>query len=437
MNKALFDLPILKNASRWIIAYSGGVDSHILLKLAVEAATDRQKILAVHIHHGLSPFADNWLHHCQTVAQDLNIEFKSINVNLADRQGKSLEAHAREARYAALANLVDKQDILLTGHHADDQAETFLLQLFRGAGIKGLSAMPAIKPFSKGHLVRPLLAISRQEIMEYAKEQHLSWITDESNEDISFDRNFIRHELMPLLQTRWPTLPTLLNRSAKHMADSDILLMDQGRKHYQAAQIELKPLNLGYLKTGIISRLTIEPLLRLSTMELNNTLRNWLHDSQVRLPSEKNLSRVKPELLDSAQDAQPLISWDKYNVRRFEGEIYLSFNVLDCQIAKAPRNDNAKKINPQKTYHWDTKTSLELPIGTLTTALAQELNLQNLVEVHFRKGGEHFHPANRSHSQCLKKLFQEWHIPTWLRDRIPLFYIKNELVAVLHYKSKR
>jgi tRNA(Ile)-lysidine synthase len=462
LNK-LFEFSLLNSAPRWIIAYSGGVDSHVLLKLAIDAAgAQSRKILVIHVHHGLSPFADSWLTHCQMTAKNLSVEFKGVKVNLANRNGESLEAYARAARYEALAECLEEGDVLLTGHHQDDQAETFLLQLMRGAGLKGLSVMPQRKTFSKGFLVRPFLSVSRQAIFAYATANQLVWINDESNSDLKFDRNFMRQEIIPLLQSRWPALNAVLSRTSRHMAEGDSLLMELGREDYRTAghilpafkEVVAMPAkagiqrntlcssveslgtsglsgykklteqnqNIGYFKTGILARLSISVLSHLSDLRLKNALRAWLHDLNIPLPSEALLSRLQLELMASADDKQGLVTWDNYELRSFNQEIYL------CEKLEV--------FESRQIYEWDGKTTLTLPIGTLTPELAKALNLEGqAVQIRFRQGGERFHPEGRAHSQTLKNLFQEWGIPTWLRDRVPLFYINNQLLAVLKYKQ--
>lgn len=207
------------NKTKFLIAYSGGMDSHVLLHSIHDLRRQNPllKIRAVHIHHGLNPNADYWVKHCSAICEQLNIELivKTINVK---KNKHSLEALARELRYQEFIKIINTDECLLTAHHADDQAETLLLQLFRGGGPKGLAAMPKYKNFAQGSFLRPLLEFSRKDLYDYACKNQLNWIEDDSNENIGHDRNFVRHKLMPIITERWPGILTTLARSAEHCA---------------------------------------------------------------------------------------------------------------------------------------------------------------------------------------------------------------------------
>ncbi len=421
------DSPLLNQASRWVIGFSGGVDSQVLLNLANESAKEyHKKIIAVHIHHGLNPKADEWAAHCKKVCAELQLPCHIIKIKVNTENGASLEAAAREARYQALAEFMQPGDILLTGHHQDDQAETLLLQLMRGAGVKGLAAMGLDSRLRENDvIVRPLLHTSRNDILAYAKQHNLQWIHDDSNDNTRFDRNFLRQEILPKLTNRWPQAVNNMTRSAEHCAEADDLLMQLGRQDYQPAT-KINKLNLSeFLTQDIITRLAIKPLVSLSNTRLKNALRTWLHDFDILMPSEIKLQHIIQDMLLSADDANPVVSWSDIELRRFNHELYL------CK--------SLPSFDTTKTYQWDLKSDLVLSIGTLTPAgleqakITKNFTLQpgKIYTIRFRQGGEQFHPADRTHSQSLKKLFQEWQIPTWLRDRTPLLYDENSLVAVL------
>ncbi|MCK5647371.1 MAG: tRNA lysidine(34) synthetase TilS, partial [Gammaproteobacteria bacterium] len=213
---------------KYLIAYSGGVDSHVLLHLCSQLKNSPtgfdQSFSAVYIDHGLSPHAKKWGRHCQHICFELDIPLTIIEVDASQKKGQSPEASARTARYQAFSQLLDNKECLLTAQHLDDQAETLLLQLLRGSGTKGLSAMPRNKPFAKGFLCRPILDYKKQDILEYARRHRLEWIEDESNLEQRFDRNYLRHTVLPLLEKRWPAMKENFAKSAEVLAESQLLL---------------------------------------------------------------------------------------------------------------------------------------------------------------------------------------------------------------------
>ncbi|MBL4647518.1 MAG: tRNA lysidine(34) synthetase TilS [Gammaproteobacteria bacterium] len=391
-------------AKRIIIAYSGGLDSHVLLHLASNYCTKRQTLLAVHINHGLQTQAVQWAKHCEKICDALAIPWQVINLHLGDEKN-NIEATARAARYQALAKFVKKNDVLLMGHHVDDQAETYLLQLLRGAGIKGLAAMPQSALFAEGHLVRPLLTTTRAQLHDYAQQHQLHWIEDASNQDLRFDRNFLRQQVIPLLKQRWPQIANTIARSAQHCARADSLLSD-------LAHADLSDI--------ITDKLSVKKLLLLSVQRQMNAIRTWLHYLKLPLPSEKKLQHVVNDVLHAKADATPLVSWHGVQIRRYRHYLY----------AMTP----LAFFDPQQTFAWQLPKPLTLPIGTVTIKDIEQLDLKKLpthLTIRFRQGGEYFHPAGRQHSQCLKKLMQTWHIPPWQRQRIPLLYHQQQLIAVL------
>ncbi len=210
-----------------IVGFSGGMDSRVLLRLAARYCKQHSiACLAVHVHHGLSANADEWQIHCERWAKEEAVEFVCERVILAKDSGDSLEQLARQARYQALCQHIENGDLLLTGQHLDDQAETMLLALKRGSGPKGLSSMASSMAFSLGTLVRPLLNATRRDIERYAQQQQLQWVEDESNTDTRFDRNFLRQNVLPVLSQRWPSFAQAASRSARLCAKQEQLLKE-------------------------------------------------------------------------------------------------------------------------------------------------------------------------------------------------------------------
>ena len=409
--------PTEKN--RYVIAYSGGIDSLVLLHCFNQANV---AVRAVHVHHGLQAVADDWVTHCQKTCEQLNIPLDVLYVDAKQKQGTSPEESARNARYEALQDNLTGGECLVTAQHLNDQAETLLLQLFRTASTAGLSAMPASRRFGDFIHIRPLLPFSRKEIESYAKENGLHWIEDPSNQDIAFDRNFLRKDIFPLLENRWPDVVTQLSTVTSLQSNNLRVLEDM-------AAIDLA--NASVLKSNpskacifeIMSMLSIEKLMQLSRPRLLNMLRYWVMLTLDKKPTRNLLEEIEKSLVYSQQDANPDIVFSGYAFRKFQNHLFLL------------KNNNKPVL--QNDLDWDPASPLILPDlnvqlkAKMTTGkgLSKKL-LEEPLKISFRKGGEKFHPSERRHSQSLKKLLQEEGIPSWERDVIPLVYFKDELIAV-------
>ncbi len=286
------------------IAYSGGVDSHVLLH-AMAQLRDQNKewvVRAVHINHGLHPNADSWEAHCREICTSLKIPLTTEKIQLDIKPGDSIEEMARNARYAAFEEQIERGENLLTAHTQNDQAETLLLQLLRGSGVKGLSAMPIKKPLGTGYLVRPLLECTRDDVITYARQNDLRWIEDDTNVEQRFNRNYLRHEIFPLLRRRWPEVFLMMSRSATHCAESAALLD------------ELADLDLQTLSHE--NKLSVRALLLLSDIRRRNVLRRWIRQHGFRVPNKKHLEQIEKDVLLSAKDAKPIFSWGVAEIRR-------------------------------------------------------------------------------------------------------------------------
>jgi tRNA(Ile)-lysidine synthase len=280
------------------ISYSGGLDSHVLLHvLAQLQRTIPLKLRVIHVNHNLSKNAQAWVQHCARVCDELNIELTVVVVDAHAGSGESPENKARQARYAAIKAKISAGDILLTAHHQDDQAETLLLQLCRGAGPKGLAAMPARKVFGKGYLGRPLLTCTRASLREYALAHQLHWIEDESNTNQDFARNFMRHEVLPVLQQRWPSVTATLARSAGNCAEAQHLL-DEMAVADTAAVLGTEP-----------NTLAVSKLLALSAQRQRQVLRFWLRELGFTVPGIVKLRQIQRDMLLARADRQPMIQW--------------------------------------------------------------------------------------------------------------------------------
>jgi tRNA(Ile)-lysidine synthase len=411
------DLPnILHNftsAARWLIAYSGGVDSHVLLHCLAELKRKNPRwpeLIAVHINHQLQDEANQWQQHCQQQCDQLGLPLltRTVSVNKSPRQ--SLEEQAREARYQAFSQMLNENDVLMLGHHQDDQVETFFLRLLRGSGSTGMSAMPNSRPLGAGQLLRPLLTMSRQQIVQTAREARLQWIEDPSNQSDGFDRNFLRLKVLPLLPERWPNYQQTVARCSRLSDDSRQLVRELAQLDAERLQLDLQA-----------SSWSIEALQSLSAIRAKNLLRFWLSQRGLAIPSEAQLQAVMEEVIAAREDADPLVRWGHVEARRFAGEL-----IVMPALAE---------FNPQQEQSWQGEQCSLPGSGKLSIQSVEGSGLKELsdLSIRFRQGGERCQPVGRGGSQTLKKLFQEYRVPTWLRDRVPLIYSGDQLVAVAGY----
>ena len=400
----------LPETGRYLIAYSGGRDSHVLLH-ALCLLRDRlpASIEAIHIDHGLQSASGRWASHCLQVCRDLQVPCKTIALELKTVKGKSTEAIARNARYQAIIELMQPGDTLLTAHHQDDQAETVLLQLLRGAGPAGLAAMPEVAAFGPGYRARPLLGFPRGKLAAYALEQQLKWVEDPSNRDTRFDRNYLRNEVMPPLARRWPSLARTLSRSARHCAEARSLIDEMADR------------DLTGLLDGPTGTLSIDGLCALPKPRARAVLRAWIQHRAFELPDTARLDRILGEMTGAARDRNPLVHWPGVEVRRYRNRLYL--------------REPPGIVDPDLEIDWDLGRPLELPSGL--GVLHLELQPFCLPEGHdhmgkvsFRAKGERVRPAGRPGSQSFKNFFQQRAVPPWERGRIPLLYLGGELAAV-------
>lgn len=299
----------------WVVAYSGGLDSHVLLHVMSEIQkNDPDMILqAVHVNHQLNPAAEQWVLHCQKTAESLYIPLQIETISIEFQKGDSLEEKARNARYAALQKYLSEKTILLTAHHANDQAETFLLQALRGAGPKGLSAMPVKKNLGDSGMIRPLLSFSRAILEHYAIENHLVWIEDDSNHDPRFRRNYLRHTVMPLLENTWPSVAINFSRSARLLAEHETVIAEIAREDFLRV-VE---------NTVDVSVLNLKKLLSLSDARQRLVLRVWFSENQLRMPNEKHVKQIQQDVLHAGTDAHPIFMLGKTRIVRKQGLLFI------------------------------------------------------------------------------------------------------------------
>lgn len=442
------------------VALSGGVDSIVLLDLLLPLSAQMEfSLSAVHVNHGISAHADEWSRFCDELCQSQGVPFRLAYVKVRQKPGESLEAAARDERYRIFSQ--QHTDYIVLAQHLDDQAETLLLQLLRGAGVKGLSGMPALRSLTPNdmspslpagepastasaasregpRLLRPLLEVSRREIEEYARARTLHWITDESNDDVSFDRNFLRHEVLPLVEKRFPSYRGNFLRASRHVAEASGLLDE-------LAQMDSKGTAAG--------KLHVEDLRKLSLARGKNLLRYMLAREGAILPSAVKLDEILRQLLSARPDAKVHILFGAAEIRCFKGAIHVRHvrgrvresAETDWQVAwngekqlgipelggtlVFRRREGQKEEKPGKGE--EGKESEE---GAATSLRETGISLEKLiaqpVSIRPRKGGERLRPDCKRPRRSLKNLLREASLPPWERQSLPLMFSGEHLVCV-------
>ncbi|WP_456403777.1 tRNA lysidine(34) synthetase TilS [Thiolapillus sp.] len=409
--KLLDTLLTLPVPDQYWVAFSGGMDSTLLLHALSKIRTQLPAPLAaIHINHGLQAKALEWEQFCRETCARLDIPLTNLQLNLRPAYGESLEAQARDARYAAIAARMKSQDMLLTAHHGDDQVETFLLQLMRGAGVSGLASMPLIRRWQPGWLARPLLEYGRDELRQWAEQEHLQWQDDPSNERLNIRRNYLRHKVIPLLKEQWPGLISTTGRSARHCAEAAHLMREVGVADLSLVRDEGRPWQM------LIAGLEV-----LSPQRQKNLLRYWIRHQGLPVPGHQIIERILTEVMTARQTGSPLLSWKSGEIRRYRGRLYLM-----PTLPPIPAED--------LRLHWDGEKPLELPegLGYLKTN-SQAQWLAEGVDVVFRSEGLKCRPGQGKRNLSFKRLCQDEGIPPWLRPRLPLIYRGDELIAIADY----
>ncbi len=393
------------------IGYSGGLDSHVLLHLAASDPQLKSRICAVYIHHGLQQQADAWEIHCQQVANQFEVTYHCIRVDGTKKQGQSPEESARKARYQAFEHILQPDDVLLIAQHQGDQLETVLLQLFRGAGVQGLAGMPMKTRLGSGGLIRPLLNTRKKAIEDYANLHQLIWIEDPSNQSMIYDRNYLRHQVIPLLKQRWPSLEATVSRSAGHCAQITDWVQQQVKECWPAVYCpQRQALNLQALQQQ-------PQFLRVWL------LRFWFEQQKLKLPSQQLIRQIECQLIDSGSDKSPVIKQQGYQLRRYRQYLY--------QVSERELTE----IRETRTWPID-QTVLQLSPFTQLLRVASQSGIptalweQSVVTIRYRQGTEKLCLPGRKGHHSLKKLFQEQGIPVWQRSKIPLIYLNDQLAMI-------
>lgn len=385
--------PVAK-ATSVLIACSAGLDSTVLLHaLASSPAMRNRRLRAIHVHHGLHADADAWALHCTRLCDEHGVALEIARVSVDAASGEGPEAAARRARHAAFAATLDQGEVLVLGHHGDDQAETLLLRALRASGPDGLAAMRPLRRFARGWLWRPLLDMPRTQLLAHAQSHALRWIQDPSNRSTDPDRNFLRHRVLPILGERWPHAGRALARSAALCAEaSELLAIEDAR-------------TLAAVSAADPATLDVSALSALSPARRARVLRRWVVDAGLPPLPAQGLARLESDLLCAPTDARAEFAWDIAVIRRWRDRLY-----AERQQVPLPRDWEMQ---------WDGRAHLRLPAGG-SLALHGARGFETPLRVHARRGGERVLLAGRKHSHALKHVLQERDVPPWQRARMPL-----------------
>lgn len=372
------------------VAYSGGVDSHVLLHLV---ANSFDNVSAIHINHALSSEDDCMQQHCERVCAALNISLQCITVDAKPKGTQSPEDAARQARRSAWLATLSKNDILLLAHHAQDQAETILYRLFRGAGPKGLGGMSQSSLLGAVQILRPLLEVSKQKILAYAQQHNLNYIEDSTNANLNFDRNFIRQQVLPLIEQRWPQACNNINRAG-------LLLKQQLQCLEPQLQVYLQQCS------AQADQLSILKLQAIPNQWQNQVLRTWLQQHGTT-PSCRQLQQIQQEVMAAREDANPIFAFKNFKVRRSNDILFIVFDT-----AESTENFSCQ---------WDLLQQPELQLPTGAVLKASDMQFAT-TKLEVRLG---------QHGVKAKKIFQAYAIPPWERAKYPLLVLDGRLIAIV------
>jgi tRNA(Ile)-lysidine synthase len=395
-----------------VVAISGGADSACLLTALAQlgsAPFRNLPVRAVHVDHGLQPAAADFRRACVDLCRRLGVPFDVVAVTVDSSGGVSIEAAARTARYQGLAQNLKPGECLLTAHHAEDQAETLLLQLLRGAGLKGMSAMPICRAWSGGWHLRPLLSVASRDLRKFGADAGVSAVADPMNLDLRFDRAYLRERLWPLIEKRWPGAAITLSRTARHVADAQELLN-------QSAALAVQKVRDG-------TTLSVTGLRALCETEQLNALRYWITANAAAPPSSARLREALRQIMAADPDHLPAIVWGEHALRRYRDRLFLTTASPPC-------------LDEQREWVVASGTNLDLGCNFGTLRWSAQIGgldgdrLPATLSVRRRRGGETLKPQRRARTQSLQHLCQSLGVLPWMRDALPLLYAGDELIAV-------
>jgi len=405
-----------------IIAYSGGLDSSVLLHAAVQLKNQKKisELSAAHVNHGLQSHADEWQNHCEKICEKWQLPLKTTRLNLTDKNQLS-EADARDGRFQFLEQLVENGQMILFAHHLDDQVETLLFRLFRGTGMHGMSGIPEARNFGKGRALRPLLKFSRQELLNYAKQHQLKWIEDPSNRQSEYRRNFIRNDVLSLIRSKWSSVSQSIAQFS-NIAKQQVEILDE------VAEQDLLDLHIN------LESLCLNKLIDLSLARQNNLLHFWVRRITNQSPSFGEIAEVFKQLdfstgviVDPEKSIKVKVGsgW----IRSYNQRLYFCSNEEPEPLKKSKVWMNLKEpLELENGLSVSSKTVKN--ITSENEFMIRKPEADEVVTVRPRVGGEVVHPSYRQHSTELKKIYQELKIPPWKRKWLPLIYYDDQLVAI-------
>ncbi|MGY0217377.1 tRNA lysidine(34) synthetase TilS [Endozoicomonadaceae bacterium StTr2] len=408
-------VPDLQQAD-FIVGYSGGMDSTVLLDAMCQLrdAGRLKKLRAIHVHHGLSQQADAWGQHCESFCAKRSIPFEIRQISLPEHCPDGVELAARDARYQVFESVVNENTVLLQAHHQQDQAETFLFRALRGSGINGLSGIPQSRSLGNGLILRPFLKHSLESLKSQAELRKLIWIEDDSNTDDRFDRNFLRLNILPLLETRWPGARKKLAEAADNCAEASELLQRQLINEYEAVAESAKGL---FLQN--VTALACDRLQCMSLVKQRQLIRYWLGRQNFMMPSRIVLERIIQEVIPARDDAEPEVCWPGASIRRYKGQLIAVepfLEVTGCSQIWIPFENKELDLNGN---------------GTLACSgnVPSDMELVIRYRDELQDSGK-FALAGRSGRKTLKRWLQESGVPPWLRGRLPIVCYQGQILAV-------
>ncbi|MBC8227229.1 MAG: tRNA lysidine(34) synthetase TilS, partial [Gammaproteobacteria bacterium] len=398
--------PLLPN--KFCIAFSGGVDSTVLLHAIKNIIDEKSQIRAIHINHNIVGNSKVWAKTCKSICKNIGIDIEIISLEVT-HNGYGLEAAARDERYKKLKEILYENEYLLTAHHEEDQMETVFLRMARGTGLDGLQGINEKYSFGEGIIFRPMLEVSKTSVMDYAKEHQLKWVEDSSNQDTHFDRNFLRKKIIPQFRERWPSIASSVSRLSQLSAQNIKILN-------QIAEEDIGPI-------ANMNELPLAKLLDKSFERANNMLRYIILANGMSIPSMKTLQNGLKEILDPETD-KSVIAWKDYCIRKYKNHLYF--------LRSSDLEPN--KINVRIPWEIGKAVNLGENIGTIEATFIHGDGLsiekcENKLTISYRQGGESIKPIGHRINKSLKKLFQENQILPWMRDKIHLIYYQDELVS--------
>jgi tRNA(Ile)-lysidine synthase len=407
-------LDLAGSRPRVLVAFSGGMDSTVLAHVLAKSRRKFGGLRLVHVDHGLQAASAEWGRHCRRVARDLRIPFLALRADIRRQRRESPEAAAREARYELLAEVLQPGEVLVTAHHRDDQVETLLLQLLRGAGVSGLAAMPVIAQFGAGYLCRPLLLESRVDIERYASQHGLRWVEDPTNLETQFARNYLRAKVLPVIRQQWLGADAAIARSANHMAEAAALLAGLGSADCERVA-DGDGVNVAALRSLPVAR-------------RRNALRAYIGRFPVDMPSTAQMMEIASTLLNARADAQPEVAWAGAVVRRRAGRLVL-------EVKSRHPVEGAIDL-AGKSWDWNEDRVCVLNRAGHSLQLIDDdsgpidlARLPGLLEIRVRSGGESLRPGPRARTQTLKKLIQASRMSAEERAHLPLLISGDRLIA--------